>query len=518
MQQSVDGTTISRRHGVGPPQAVPDVVPAGDDGGGSGALVGWAAAGYALVFLLWVALRVGTPVHRELLSDLAPLPMGLAAGVLAWRAGWGGGGGEAEQAWRRIGCSFLLWWLGDVLWFGQEILLKRPPFPSPADACYLASYPVLAWGLLSLPGALRRRSDRVKAALDALTVLLAGAMVVWYVVVGPLVHAGDGAVATVLDVAYPVGDLVLLFGVAAVLLGRQGADRALWLLLGGVAALVVADVAYARLSLSDAYHGGDWPDAGWMAAQALFVLAAVTQRRRGTQPAPGTARPPAGVSHLPYAAVVLGYALLFVVGRREAAYPLDGLLVGAAAITAVVMARQIRVTAENTRLLAQLRHLADVDSLTAILNRRSLFELGDRLVDRAAHTGRPLTVVMIDVDHFKAVNDRFGHAAGDDVLVEVALRTKQQLRDTDVVARYGGDELVVVMPDCGVEEGFEVAERIRRAVVARPFLTAEGVVDATVSVGVAAAAGAADLAAVLGRADGALYEAKAAGRACTHVA
>lgn len=496
--------------GVGESAALPI-----DDAARGSRRLAWAAAAYCAVFVVWVVVHPGTPDQRELLSDLAPLPLGLATWAAALRAG-GRGDAGARKAWRRIATAFFLWWLGDVVWFAQEVILQRPPFPSPADIGYLASYPVLAWGLLSLPGLQRRRAEWLKVALDAVTVLLAAAMVVWYLVVGPSVRDAPGTLVTVLNVAYPVGDLLLLFAVAVVLLGGLRRERAPWILLGGTAALVVADVAYARLSLSDSYAGGDWPDAFWMLAQCLFVVATVNHRHT-----PHQARSPASsrrgqvsVSNLPYAAVVLGYGLLFAVGRSEASYPLNGLLVGAGAITAVVMARQIRVTVENGRLLRQLHVLAEIDGLTSILNRRTFFEAGEELIAWSAATGRPLTVLMIDVDHFKQVNDTFGHAAGDEVLVVVSNLTRSQLRDSDVVGRYGGDELAVMIPDCGVDKGLEVAERIRSAVDASPILTADGAVRATLSIGVAETAGAADLPAALARADAALYEAKKAGRGC----
>jgi len=488
----------------------------GDSSRGGSRALAWVAGAYCAVFVLWVALHPGGPESRELLSDIAPLPLGLAAWAAALHAGRRGAGDvRTRRGWRGIAVAFFLWWLGDAVWFAQEVVLQRPPFPSPADLCYLASYPVLAFGLLSLPGAPRRRAEWLRVTLDAVTVLLAAAMVVWYLVVGPSIRSAPGALATTLNVAYPVGDLLLVFAVTVVLLGGQRRERSLWLLLAGTGALVVADVAYARLSLSDSYVGGDWPDAFWTLAQLLFVVAATRRPHRQHTSAPARRGGQVGVSNLPYAAVVLGYGLLFAVGRSQATYPLNGLLVGAGAITAVVMARQIRVTVDNGRLLGQLHHLAEIDGLTSILNRRTFLEVGEHVLAWAADSSCPVTVLMIDVDHFKAVNDTFGHAAGDEVLAMVAGLTKAQLRETDVVGRYGGDELAVVIPECGVAQGLEVAERIRQAVAAAPILTSDGAVWADLSVGVAEAGAATDLPTALARADSALYLAKEAGRGCT---
>ena len=481
--------------------------------------VGWLAGAYTLAFTLWALFGGGSADTRELLSDIAPLPIGFAVSVLAWRASTRAeGDGATRRAWRLIAVAFALWWAGDVTWFFLEAVLHQAPFPSPADAGYLGFYPLLALGLLALPAAPRTRSERVKVALDALTVLLAAAMVVWYLVVEPVVHSGSDSLATALSVGYPVGDLVLLYGLVTTLLRRPG-DRPLWLLVGAVSAFVVADVAYAHLSLTDSYAGGDWPDAFWMLAQCLALLAATVQARRPAMaPADGLAKPSGRVSLLPYAGIVIGYALVVAVGHDLAGASFNGLLLGAASITGVVVARQVRVAAENARLVAELHHLAEVDGLTDALNRRSLFEAGERLVRRTQRLGRPLSVLMIDVDHFKTVNDTYGHAAGDDVLAAVVARTMAHVRTADLVGRYGGDELAVVMPDCAVEEAFEVAERIRCAVAGTPITTRSGDIPASVSIGVSGAEAGTSLAGVFGRADGGLYEAKRAGRGRTAVA
>jgi diguanylate cyclase (GGDEF)-like protein len=120
---------------------------------------------------------------------------------------------------------------------------------------------------------------------------------------------------------------------------------------------------------------------------------------------------------------------------------------------------------------------------------------------------------MLDLDHFKQVNDRYGHGAGDDVLREVAHRIQATVREIDVPARYGGEEFAVVLPETGLDTAREVAERIRRAVAGAPIATRQGPVAVTLSAGVAVTdARSGELGALLEAADGALYQAKAAGR------
>jgi diguanylate cyclase (GGDEF)-like protein len=121
---------------------------------------------------------------------------------------------------------------------------------------------------------------------------------------------------------------------------------------------------------------------------------------------------------------------------------------------------------------------------------------------------------MIDVDYFKDVNDTFGHRTGDRVLSIVAASVKSQLRSADLVGRYGGDELVVALADCGGPAAFAVAERIRSLVANTPVVADDGVVNITLSIGVAGAEHSEGLLPLLARADLALYDAKRAGRAC----
>jgi two-component system cell cycle response regulator len=158
---------------------------------------------------------------------------------------------------------------------------------------------------------------------------------------------------------------------------------------------------------------------------------------------------------------------------------------------------------------------AITDALTSLHNRRYMESHLATLVEQAHARGKPLTVLMLDIDFFKSVNDTHGHDAGDDVLREFATRLKKSIRGIDLACRLGGEEFVVVMPDTDMAVAATVAERLRRRIASEPFTISRGErrVEVTISIGLAALGGPDDNAAtVLKRADQALYRAKREGR------
>ncbi|MDP3711511.1 MAG: diguanylate cyclase [Mycobacteriales bacterium] len=177
-------------------------------------------------------------------------------------------------------------------------------------------------------------------------------------------------------------------------------------------------------------------------------------------------------------------------------------------------ASQASVAVDNVVLHEEAQRLSITDGLTGLWNYRYFTMTVAKEIERAARFGRPLTLLMIDVDHFKAVNDTHGHPRGDAVLVELAGRVKSQVRDVDTLARYGGEELVVVLPETDEEGGQQAAERICDAVRRRPFGDpGQDPVDVTVSIGVAVfPLHGASSSTLLRRADEALYDAKDSGR------
>jgi two-component system cell cycle response regulator len=158
-----------------------------------------------------------------------------------------------------------------------------------------------------------------------------------------------------------------------------------------------------------------------------------------------------------------------------------------------------------------LREQATHDHLTGVLNRGAILDLLAREAARSERTSSPVTVLMIDVDHFKDVNDMYGHMAGDTVLKEIAWRMRATIRSYDAIGRFGGEEFVVVAPGCDVNEARDLAERLRLCVAASAIKCGPKEVAATVSIGVAST-GAAPASTLLRTADQSLYLAKSFGR------
>lgn len=168
-----------------------------------------------------------------------------------------------------------------------------------------------------------------------------------------------------------------------------------------------------------------------------------------------------------------------------------------------------RDISERKRFEADLTQLAVTDPLTGLWNRRRTSELLAADLAQAQRHGQALTLLMVDVDHFKVINDTHGHQTGDRVLIEVADRLREHVRGTDVVGRWGGEEFVILLRFCGLRDGMAAAEKLRRQIADVPF---ESMFSITVSIGAAELDAADDLTSWLGRADAALYQAKRAGR------
>jgi diguanylate cyclase (GGDEF)-like protein len=165
----------------------------------------------------------------------------------------------------------------------------------------------------------------------------------------------------------------------------------------------------------------------------------------------------------------------------------------------------------SDRTVAAHKNAASTDPLTGLFNRRGFAEACSRVIEREAIAGRPVTVMIFDIDHFKSINDRFGHPAGDEILKLFAVVIASNLRLSDLSGRIGGEEFAALLP-CSLEEGVIVADRMREVFENSNIVCDEGPVDTTVSIGVAGGPAGTELEVLLAAADTALYQAKRGGR------
>jgi diguanylate cyclase (GGDEF)-like protein/putative nucleotidyltransferase with HDIG domain len=409
--------------------------------------------------------------------------------------------------------------------FGYQVVTGAVPFPSAADGCYLTFYALFFVGLLRFPKRPETRAGKLRLWVDIATVVVAGASVIWFLVLGPTVTANgqsllDGGIAS----AYPIGDLLQIFGLTYAL--TRMADRstqwALRLLAAATLVAIVGDTTDGWMILHANYSLQLAVNLAYMGGWCLFLLAGPAQRAVvGDEPVAAaslTAREATWVGRagwLPYLAPGVVFGLLIYSQFRSPLFERASLAVGAGLITLLVLARQFFARRDLLSAQDDLSHQALHDALTGLPNRTLALDRAEQMLARARREQTPVAALFLDIDGFKYVNDSFGHAAGDRLLQAVAARLTSVVRDADTVSRLGGDEFVVLLDSPTFAASPElVAERVLD-VLSRPVSL--GDVDKaqfsiTASVGIAVAGAGMSADELLGAADLALYQAKDAGK------
>jgi two-component system cell cycle response regulator len=403
-----------------------------------------------------LALLIGWTVLREAeVGPLRPLMHGPLFGKLAywivivgaslltlWRAQTVRG--REGLAWGLIGLGSLLWACGDVYW--TLVLADNAviPVPSVSDAGYLAFYPLVFAGLCLL---LRSRVDGAPKTLwvDGLTAALAAAAMSAAVVLQAVLHTvGGNALGVATNLAYPVGDLILLaVVVAAFALRGWRADRT-WALLGlGIVLFWIADSYYLVTVARETYVYPSLFDGGWTGCLVLFSAAAWQPVRRSVAlEDSGSMR----FTAFPLAFASLGLGILVLAALRS----LNSLaVVLAAASLLAVFARLVLSLRENAGMLVASRHEALTDALTGLGNRRALTRDLDRIT--AGHREEAL-LALFDLDGFKHYNDSYGHPAGDALLQRLGAKLADHVAGAGSAYRMGGDEFCVLLSGGGSPE------------------------------------------------------------------
>jgi diguanylate cyclase (GGDEF)-like protein len=463
--------------------------------------------------VLWLILRAMDPA---LTPTAAWIPGGVTMAIGAWAAARTARLGDHSPAgrrfWRHVAVAAAMVTPGACLLNALNTQLVRSTTAVLIGAVVPIALALLLviWALLRLPVARRARGEALRLGLDAATVMVASATVLWEFQVRPMIGS-DPQLRTVLG---PLMLCAICLGavLAVVKLVLAGTDAVAARALHGLALVVLIGAlssAVTRLLENDARWQGVGPLISTIEG-ALVAWAALRRTQAQDRRRPERRR---GYSVLPYIAVAAIDGLLVFTalnGRQSLA-----MVFGSVLVTAIVVGRQVLAFRDNNRLIdslrehrRQLHHQATHDALTGLANRALFYDT----VSAAGTTAgvRP-TVLLIDLDGFKQVNDTLGHAAGDALLIEVGRRLLAAVRQTDLVARLGGDEFAVLLPDTAGTEATEAADCIL-ATLRVPVETQGSKAHVGASIGIAAHRDGDDAQRLIQRADLAMYEAKARGK------
>ncbi|GAA3257704.1 hypothetical protein GCM10010532_108240 [Dactylosporangium siamense] len=472
-------------------------------------------------FFGWTAVVPPGGIEATVGGGVISTVTAAVAGVACLRAGRRTAGAD-RAGWSLLGAGMFCWAAANVVW--QSYVLRHiypVPFPSGTDAGFLSLVPLSVAGVFALA---RLGRSGIRVLLDG--VIITGSLLVvsWVTVLGPTFEVpGQSAFAQAVALAYPIGDVAIASMVFVVLGRSERRNRAALGLVGlGMLGLAIADSGFAYLSQSGQWSTGTFANVGWIVG---FMLVAHGARRARAAPTAANERLASVWLALPYlplaVAVVSAVALEIIHGSVGTV-----VLVLVTLLVMFVVARQIVALRDNVVLTRdlqkmvvdlqqreeQLRFLAFHDPLTGLAN-RALFQ--DRLAQALLvrlRTPAPLAVLYIDLDGFKDINDRLGHAAGDTVLVRVADQLNTCTRSGDTAARLGGDEFALLLDSVPLPGVIAIAERIVRTLGQDIVIDAQTARPAA-SVGVAFhETGDTPAGDLLRRADLAMYAAKLQGK------
>jgi diguanylate cyclase (GGDEF)-like protein len=471
----------------------------------------------AIGLTLFVQAEDSRTVMSDLISPAYNLIATVALGIAAIQS-------------RRISRRVALGWgvlalaqfsfaLGDILWAVIELYYKSSPYPSIADGAYLLFYPLFLAGIIILPSRRVSRNEWIKRTLDLGIVMFASALGFWIFLIGPIIAAqGASSVPeTFLSVAYPVGDLLILLALLVMMYHRSEKLilGPIWFLSSGCLVMIIADSIYSYQSLLDIYTSGGLLDLAWLISYLLLAYAGVYQalvaraydKEHTTPLRQFTLRDKISqvLAFMPYIWVIGAYLLLVNYHAEQTAINSDALFSGVGVIIGMVIFRQVMTLNENTHLLFNLkkaleqqnRHASEMiktnhnlqqeiikrerieqklshdalhDGLTGLANRALFMDrLGHAIEMTRRETEFHYSVLFLDIDNFKSINDGLGHLSGDHILVEFAHRLRNCTRPIDTVARFGGDEFVILLENTQAENNAVcVANRII-AEIQHPF-------------------------------------------------
>lgn len=392
---------------------------------------------------------------------------------------------------------------GDLVYDTLAYYLNIEPFPSVADVLYLSAYVALLGALILLVRRQRPGRDR-QTWIDTVIITIAAACIVMTIVIAPMMtDVVTWDPATFIALAYPFLDLLALSVLIRLLVGLDNVNPALALLASSIVMSLIADLVFNGLAAQGiTVETPPWLEALFLAGVVLLTVSAFAPGAKSiTTPSRTTHRTKGRLFGLALGAMTAP-ALLALEIWDDVGTVSRMLAIASIAVLLLILWGALILMEKVEQQSALLAELARRDSLTGLANRRSWdFEL-DRISAWTTAKHIPLTIAVLDLDHFKQFNDRHGHPAGDSMLIDCAQAWQAQLEPPALLARYGGEEFAALLPGTALTAAASILDRVRRNTPG----------EVTVSIGLAEHHPDETAQQTFDRADRALYRAKSGGR------
>lgn len=465
--------------------------------------------------------------------DIAPVVTNaLATAMLFWAAK------KTKPSSRRLGNAWLffafaqlVYTLGDLIWALLELGLKTSPYPSIADVFYLLNYPLFMAGAFLITEEKSSSIEYFERSLDILITLVAAVLGMWFFLVEPLVRtaASESPLLSFLTIAYPAGDTVLFLSLIWLFNRdpKRFATVPVLLMFFGIVLTMIFDTIYSYQAYIGTYQSGNLIDLGWILSYLFIGLAGYHQAVSAGDDKLGKQQHylektrnfiKKAIPYLPYIWMIFAYFLLFLGSGLTHTRTFTSLYIGVGVIIVLVIFRQFVALYENSVLNKQLLNALDKvqiqsnvlavtnqeleseilnrikveeqlsydarhDSLTDLPNRAAFMEKLNEAIHKILGVEN-YSVLYMDIDQFKVINDSLGHHMGDELLKVISLRLRNCLRNTDAVARLGGDEFVFLIENVPDADTVDIIINRIKSELSSVIVLANHPVYITTSIGV----------------------------------
>lgn len=465
-----------------------------------------AIATYTLIYLGWLKIWENNERMRIVGIDIITI-IGLAIPVLCYLYVIKYCEKKEKKFWIIILFGQISYLVAEIIWNIYEVIFyMEAPFPGVSDIFYIATPLLLVLALLYRSVSREAGFISAKFLIDMLIVAATATFLsVQYLILPILINSNDSHLYIIVLSAYPISDLVLLFAFFYVLSIENKKNGYVYIpMIIGTTIFLITDTCYAYIELNSGYETGGLLNLFWSSSLMIISLSALYKaeyikyfnelsinkiEKTSIEPVKYENR----MGYVPY--LMISFVIIVVIDQYQLPFIT---VLSTGAVILLLMLRQSLHAKENKNLYESLKIANDelkkinfinsidakTDFLTGLYNRRCVEDLLEKTILKSKKYGTTFSVLILDIDKFKRVNDKFGHDNGDMILTQMADILKSYTRTNEIIGRYGGEEFISILPDTDIEGAIIIAERLREKVSNKVFYVEEIELSITISIGV----------------------------------